>query len=202
VANLLAEIAEAADALTEPYQHLEPIFTVDRHRNRRMKSVHVTRLPGLLGQLAEQFHPGATDEQGTRSTPGSRPPVNLDALSAHTAITIGSTRWMWSLGLDIRNTPASNIRALVGAASTMDSDTQRALLAELRQWRHQAEVLTGWVSAPYAPHGPCPQCEAVGGLRVRLDVHTATCLRCAAWWTPDTIDELAEHIRTLTSVSA
>jgi len=199
-ANLLADIADAADDLTEPHQHLEPIYEWTAQRNRRQVRVHRVRLPSLLDQLAAMFAPGSAGEQGGRGVPGSRPPLRLDAVSVHSFIGAGAARWAWSLRLEIRDTTASTIRGLVGAAGVMDSDTQVSLLGELCQWRHQAQVLTGWKTPPYRPFVACPLCDRVGGLRVHLGTQTAACVRCWATWTPDTVGVLAAHVLERTSV--
>lgn len=201
--RMLADIAETADALTDSSQHLEPIYTTDGSRNRKLTHVHRVTLPGLLAQVHDLFEPGSKSEDSGSSTPSSRPPLNVEAASLHLQVTLAVTRWCWSLGLEIRDTVESNIRALVGAAASMDSDTQDALLSEMRSWRRRSAILTGWQTPPWRPRCSCPVCGTVGTLVVRLDLREAYCsswepqtqTQCEGWWDEETIGVLADHVR-------
>src|SRR5262249_32318364 len=105
---MIADIAEAADALTDSSQHLEPIYTLDRSRNKKLTHVHRVTLPGLLAQVHELFEPGSKPSDGGSSTPSSRPPLNVEAASLHVQVTLAVSRWCWSLGLELRDTVESN----------------------------------------------------------------------------------------------
>jgi hypothetical protein len=195
-ASLLSRIAETADLLTDPRPHVERSKVWDSNRNAKWR-VHKTVQPGLLAQLYESVIPGR-GELDSRGKPGSRPPLALEALSAHTVITIAVTRWCWSLHLDLRDTPESNIRALVGAAAILDDDTARTLYTEMRTWRRTCAVLTGWEQLWQPDKIPCPvvDCGTLNSLRVNLTTQTALCVACRASWDADdgTIGILADYI--------
>jgi hypothetical protein len=197
----LVDVPTAADALTEPYKHREQIPYWDTNRNRKFRD-HVEAFPSLLDQLAAAAFPG-TSEPGAGDH-ASRPPADLEAVACHTAITIGSVKWVHRLRLEARSTVASNLRALVGA--TMTSDQRTDLLRELRAWVAWAETITKWRNQPYAPTAPCPllktndqgeeePCNTRGTIRVRLDTKTAVCLNCRGTWDESNIGLLGEHVR-------
>lgn len=193
----LLTIADAADRLTEPYKHREQVPYWDANRNRKFRD-HVEPFPSLLDQVAAAANPG-TSEPGAGEH-ASRPPADLEAVACQAAIAIGAIKWAWRLGLDVRSTTASNLRALVGA--TMTSDQRADLLRELRAWVAWAETVTKWRNPPYAPTAPCPllteadePCNARGTLRVRLDTKTAVCLQCKGTWDETNIGLLGEHVR-------
>lgn len=204
-AQLLRDIADTADALTEPHQHLEPVYDYDHHRNRRMKRVYATVQPGLLGALAEAVEP-ATKPEGEGRPAGFRsaPPLCLEAVSRLAVIQLGVIRWCWSLHIELRDTTESNLRGLVGAAGNMDPDTQTVFLDELRQWRTWCAVMTGWQSPAYAPAVPCPVdgCAQRNTLRINLARKTGMCTHCHATWDETTIGILADYIRTSTDKEA
>ncbi|WP_328382957.1 hypothetical protein OHQ88_10625 [Micromonospora zamorensis] len=193
-------IVDLADELTEPHQHVERFAVWDDNRNKKIRT-HVTIQPGLLAQLHDSVSEPISEDGGvgTRRPPASRPPLALEALSKHTAIVIGVTRWCWSLRLDLRDTAESNIRAIVGKAPELDDDTRQTLLTELRQWRRWCAVLTGWENDLFAPRVPCPVCEKVGTLRVNLKAKAAFCnnMDCLAGWSDEdgSLYVLADHIR-------
>jgi hypothetical protein len=199
---MLQDIADTADALTEPHQHLEPIWDYDQHRNKRMRRVFATVQPGLIRALVEAVTP-ATKPDGDVRPAGYRsaPPLCLEAVSRLAVIQIGVVGWCWSLKVDIRDTTESSLRGLVGAAPTMDSDTQATFLDELRQWRTWCAVMTGWQSPAYSPAVTCPvdQCGKPNTIRINLTRKTGMCTACHATWDEDTIGILADYIRTTTS---
>lgn len=207
-AQMLADIAALVEELCDPHQHTEPIHDRDHHRNRRMRRAWTTTHPGLLAQLAEAVTDATSvteDGPTSRGVPRSRPPGSWEALAAHSAITVAVHRWCWRLRLDPRDTAENTIRLLVGAVPT---DQLGCLLADLRSWRHQAAVMTGWTTPAYAPSVPCPMCETPGSLRVNLARQVAVCtnralddngaLVCGASWEPDSIGLLARYIAALT----
>lgn len=203
----LDDIAALADELTNPHQHTERVPYWDGNRNRKWRE-HRTVQPGLLAQLAEVWESGArvqiTEEGGGRPIPTSRPPASIDAASVHIQITIGAVRWCWSLQLAVRATVEGNLRALVGAAGSLDDDTRIALADELRHWRNAASVLTGWRTPPYQPYVPCPEtdCRRRGKLRVNLERRTAMCLACGSVWGTDQIEAIADYVRKVTEEAA
>jgi len=198
----VSELLAAADELTDPRRHVEVITASwwDRHRNRKTKVVRrVTTLPSLLDQLAEAVHPGETytEGEGTRPGFGSRPPARIDAIDRLLAITAGSARWVLSLGLSVRPTVHGNVRTLVGASGTLDSDTLDALIFEVTTWRTWAATVTGWQRPPWRPRVACPICDRLGSLRIRLEQKTACCMDCGEVWSESDgrIFLLADHIR-------
>lgn len=196
----VSDLLAAADELTDPRRHVEVLTASwwDNNRNRKTKVIRrVTTLPSLLDQLAEAVVPGETYIEGEGARPGfgSRPPARLDAIDRLLAITEGSARWVLSLGLSVRASVHGNVRALVGASGTLDSDTLDALTYEVTTWRTWAATVTGWQRPPWRPRVPCPICDRVGSLRIRLDQSTACCMDCGEAWDADRIGLLAEHIR-------
>src|SRR6266545_4340007 len=164
MASSLQDIADVADELTDPHPHLEKIYTTTTSRHRRLTHLHKTTQPGLLTQLRDAVLPAATqDAPSRRGIPRSQPPLPLEALSLLVVI-------------------------VVGAAATLDSDTQAALLDELRRWRTWCAVMTGWQSPLYQPHAPCPHCDQRGTLRVNLARQSAFCT--TKTWSP----ERGEHL--------
>lgn len=185
--DILADLRDCCDALTEPYQSRSPRWEWDHNRHRKPLPDHVVTLPGLLQQLADMAYPGRPTESGDfvmRPIPGSRPPLQLRAVSAHAHITIGIVRWCWSLQLELRDTAESNLRQVLAAAGRQDRETQIALLDEVRSWRRQAEVITGWRDPDPELQVPCPGCGE-RGLRVSIADRTARCTNCRTRWAED-----------------
>lgn len=195
--DLLLDIAEAADELTNPRQHTEILEAWDRNRNLKRRR-RTTTMPSLLTQLAQAIIPGEAyteDDPTAASSFGPRPPARLDAIDRLLAITAASARWCASLHLRLRDQPERNIRALVGAAAVLDSDTMRTLRDDLHTWRTWAATVTGWQRPPDTPRAPCPLCEHYSTLRVRLDRYTACCLHCGGAWDHANIGLLADYVR-------
>jgi hypothetical protein len=201
-ARLLQDIADAADGLTETFETSEPIPYWDHNRNRKFDRIRI-RHPSVLDQLAKAAFPGVGEKVSGGRHHGSRPPADLEAVACHVAISVGAADWAWRMHSEIRDTEASTIRGLVGAASNADSDMQYALRSALRGWLAWAQTVTGWRSYPHTPVAPCPllredthePCAARGSIRVRFDTKTAVCLDCGGTWDKDTIGLLAEHER-------
>lgn len=205
--DILADIAAVADELADGSQHTERIPYWDRHRHRQFRP-HTVVLPGLLDQLYEAVYPAA-GQSGDRRPPDSRPPLSIEALGTHTAITAYATGWCVRAGLTSRGTATANVRQLVGAASTLPSDQQRALLADLRRWRTWCAVMTGWERVDAYPSVPCPVCTTVGTLRVNLTAGRGYCtnqtrkddgtLVCGSTWSMDdgSLPVLGRHITTV-----
>ncbi len=200
---MLQDIADVADALTEPHRHLEPVYDTDRHRNRRLRRVWPSSQPGLLQALWEAIEPGRAAVDKGRPAGGYRsvPPLCLEAVSRYVSIQIGVVRLCWSLDVRLRDSTASSIRALVGAAALADSEAQAFVLGELRTWRTWCAVMTGWQTPAYAPTVPCPACDRANALRINLGRKTAMCIACDACWDPGTIGVLANYIRAATEAA-
>lgn len=200
--EMLADIADLASDLCDARKHREPYHVWSVSRNKVPK-FHETTRPGLLAELHEMFTPGVAEEMGSAGY-GSRPPLNVEAASLYMVISGAAFRWIWSLRLELRATVEGNIRALVGAAGTMDSDTQTALLSEMRSWKRRAAIVTGWETAPWRPNVPCPHCDSVNTLVVNLASKSGFCNAwlptetrwCGAVWDESTIGVLADHVRT------
>jgi len=200
--TMLDAIRDLADQLTEPHMHREP-YTLWVNRNRKTLH-HVTVQPGLLAQLYQSVIPASSSgDAPAGGVPGSRPPLALEALSRHDEIAMLVMGWCEELRLPLRVSVESNVRALVGAAPTLDNEGQRDLLAALRRWRHWCAVLTDWEHL-YQPRGiPCiaitdgVQCEQSNTLRINLTAKTAMCKACGATWSDDdgSISVLADYIR-------
>jgi hypothetical protein len=192
----MADLLAAADELTDPRRHVEVISGWTKSRNRVTRR-RITTLPSLLDQLAEAVHPGETYIENDSARPGfgSRPPARLDAIDRLLAIEAGAARWVTSLRMSLRADTAGNIRALVGICGTLDSNTLAALHTEVTTWRSWAATVTGWQTPPWRPRVPCPVCDTIGSLRIRLDRKTACCMDCGDSWDEQSIGLLAEHIR-------
>jgi hypothetical protein len=197
----LVDLLAAADALTDSRRHTE-VITGHHWENRNKKITTVRRtttVPSLLAQLAEAIHPGEVYVENDSSRPGFRstPPARLDAIDRLLTIDAAAARWVTSIGLTLRSDTAGNIRALVGVAQTLDSDTLDALYTEVTNWHAWAATVTGWQTPPWRPRVPCPVCDVLGSLRIRLDRKTACCMDCGEGWDEPTgtIWLLADHIR-------
>jgi hypothetical protein len=202
--NLFDQIADTADALTEPYLHSEPVTTWDKNRHRKTRR-HTVVLPGLLAQLHQSVIPASSSgcDAPSGGVPGSRPPLAVEALSRHDEIAMAVLRWCTSLRLDTRVSVESNVRSLVGAAAGLDYDTAAVLLDEMRQWRRWCLVLTGWEQIYCPARVPCPidGCGMYNTLRINLTNSTALCRACDAYWTSDAEEDagaigvLADYIK-------
>lgn len=203
MADTLTDIAEAADALTNPTHHAEPRWEWDANRNRKTLPPHVTVVPSLIQQLREHAEPGVDGEQGGAGGPRSVP-VAIDAVSLLAAIGLGAAMRAkrWGINLDERTTPEEHLRGLVGLAGRRASDEQIELRRELRSWQWQAEIITGWRSPPRELIAPCPQCSSRGTLLAYAaeDNPRARCVGCGAGWAEipqrdeGSIRMLAEHV--------
>lgn len=193
------DLRDTADALTEPSIHREPVFEWVK-RNRRKVRDHKTVQPGLLAQLYRSVIPSnsLSDDAGGGGKPRSRPPLAVEALSAHTQISVDVRRWCTSLGLPPRDTVESDIRQLAGKAMSFDEGTARALLAELHRWRRWCLVLTGWEQVRVIRDVVCPRdgCGQAGTLRVNLTTVSAMCRHCGGVWGEDDggIGVLIRHV--------
>jgi hypothetical protein len=197
MSDLMADIADSADELTNPMRIVERIPDTNPYRHKRLRRVWIVTLPSLLDQLAQAIRPGESyvEDETTRGAFASRPAARLDAVDRFLAIEAGAAMWCATARLQLRVDPAGNIRALVGAAPNLDSGRQRDLRSDLRAWRTWAATVTGWEHPPHVPRAPCPLCDAKGTLRMRLDRNTACCMACGSAWDVTNIGLLTEHIK-------
>lgn len=203
MSDTLTDIAEAAQALTDPRSHAEPRWEWDANRNRKPIKPHITTVPGLIQQLRDQAEPGVDGEAGGAGGAKSVP-VAIDAVSLLASISFGAAMRakQWGVNLDERTTPEEHIRGLVGLASRRNSDEQIELRRELRSWAWQAEIITGWRTPPRELVAPCPQCGSRGTLLAYAaeDNPRARCVGCGAAWAEipqrdeGSIRILAEHV--------
>lgn len=201
----LVEIAELAEELCDARQHTERIHEWTKARNRKLTKVYITVQAGLIEQLRDAITAAVApdDEGGRHGIPASRPPLLLEALARHIAISTAVNEWIHWLQLENRPTVEANIRALVGAAPTMDNLGRHAILADLRRWRTWAAVMSGWATAPLQPHVACPNpdCATMSSLRVYPDRKAGFCVACQHIWDDrdGTINLLARYIKTETA---
>lgn len=189
--RLLADIAEHADALTDPRPHVE-VLAADSGRGKPVR--RSTVVPGLLAQLAGAAEPGVDGQTGGHGGAESCP-VTIDAVSLHAAISYGAAKRILDHNLTPRPTVESNVRAVVGLAGDLDSDELRQVRDELGSWRRQAEVITGWRTPARELPAPCPSCETKGTLLARVDPRQeAWCVACGARWGVDEVGVLARHV--------
>lgn len=183
--DLLADLADTCDALCDPTQIRHPQWYWDENRNKKNLPDHIVVLPGLIARLAEVVYPGSTpDSDGTsRPVPSSRPPLRTDAASAYLAIHMATARWSISLSLELRDTIESSIRQLLGRISREDSDTQLALLTEMRSWQRQCEIICGDRQPDPQLQVPCPNPDCgERRLRVNMTDLKARCENCGDRW--------------------
>lgn len=192
MSDVLGQLRDVVDALTNPSQHRTPRHTwpADRRKRHKVKLAdHVTIVPGLLTQLAAMAFPlgaGGDDGGGARAVPQSRPPGNPRAIAAYLDIHAAADRWSADLGCSPRATLASTVRGMLGAAPAQPHDVQRRLLRDLDEWLAQCMVITGVAVPDPVLAVPCPA-DLCGArtLRVDLDKGTVRCLSCGARWARD-----------------
>lgn len=208
--TVLSDIADLAELLCDPHQHTEQVPYWDANRNKKFRR-HVTVQDGLLKQLHEAVSRQAGNDDSRAGGSGSRPPLQLEALSKHAEIQVAVVRWCWELRVELRDTLESDVRGLVGAAGNAASEVQGDLRADMRRWRTWCEVMTGWETVFSPKDVPCPVvgCGTVGTLRVLLAAKRAFCrnpavdeddeLVCGGTWEEANIGVLADYIRSLTA---
>lgn len=202
----LVTIADDVGQLVEAGLNAERFARYDEVRRKHLPSkLHLTRHPSLLDQLRAAAQIGGTGSDGPMGAGyESRPAARIEAIDRLHAIDQDVDDWLVrKLNVHVqRDTLEDNLRALVGAASTLDSPGQHKLAREVCRWLTWARVVTGWESAPWKPNAPCPMCEARGGLRVRLEDREAACLECGETWDNTTIGLLADTLREANAAQA
>lgn len=199
------DIRDTADALTEPSIHREPVPYWDHNKHRRFRHYQTVQ-PGLLAQLHQAVHPScstAASEAPGGGKPGSRPPLAVEALSAHAEIVDHIRTWCAGYGLQLRPTGESNLRQLSAKAMSFDEPTARTLLTDLRRWRRWCLVMTGWEKVVALRSVACPECAAAGTVRVNLTTTSALCRACVATWSDDdgNLGVLIRHVATNTAAA-
>ena len=189
--TLMDRLKRSIDELAYPYSHRERL-----QRSGGKAAWHITKHPPLIVQLRSH---GKDDDGPTagcdRPAYGSAPPVGLHEIDRHAAIQTGCLSWLARMEVAARASLEESLRALVGGAAMLDSDALSDLVADVWAWRCWARTITGWDQPPWKPHGPCPVCRAIGGLRVREAARCATCVECWAYWDRASIIQLADYIR-------
>lgn len=209
--DMLAELRDTADALTNPTPVRNPRHTRDASGERIRLEDHTTVVPGLIAQVADLVWPaGGQDSESARPVPSSRMPGNPQASALHLDIWFSVARWHLRWCMTTRDTLESSIRQLLAKVLAEDSDTQEEFLTQLRSWRHRCEVVLREAFNDPQVQSPCPV-EGCGSrtLRVNIERKTARCTTCRARWaeTPDpdrgiwSIVGLADHIQTYETAS-
>lgn len=199
LADTPTDLIDYITALCDPTTHGEAYLTPNRNNDGSTTFItqrHRTTSPPLLEQLWATVEASGSTEGGQRSF-ASKPSARLDAIDAANDIEAGVFAWLTRLGHrpdDMGDTLAA-VRHLGALAAGVDRDTHRVIESDVRSWWVRARVLTGWDSPAWRPNNTCPLCGVKGGLRVRLDHHSATCTECRQTWDPSTIGLLADHIR-------
>lgn len=211
--RVMAELAALAEELCDPHQHVEVIWDTTEHRHKRMRRAWTTVQDGLLAQLREIGHEGlkvgGSSSSGGRL--GSKPPGLFEAMARHVYIAATVAAWCQCTGAPLRIRVEDNLRALLGVAPRMDDDTLLRFAREVRYWRGQAAVATGWVAAPFHPWIACPRCGRHSTLSISLtedgrNARAAYCINtdrdqvtgellCGASWSEEAIGVLVAHIR-------
>lgn len=208
----LVDIRDAAEALTDPYSHVEPRWEWDANRHRKPLPSHRVTLPGLIQQLRDMTEPGSGEEgAAAKSIPEPKPPVSLDAVSLLAVIHVGVGRRIIEYRILFRDQPRAlvrldgigsvedNIRDLVGVAQFLDYDNQRILASELRSWRNQAEVVCRWRNGALELVCPCPTqldgCGARGTLLANPETEAVWCIACGREWAPEDSKPVFDHYR-------
>lgn len=200
----LVEIAELAEELCDPTEHVEQIYGWTKQRNRKLLRTHRTTQAGLLQQLRVAVaHGGHTEQEGIKTVPSSKPPLLIEALGRMISIEISVNEWISGQRLVNRGRAEPNIRALVGAAGGFDEGIRRMLLSDLRRWRGWAAVMSGWALPPYSPDVKCPvsDCGERATIRIVLERKTGICMACETRWDDrdGSINVLARYIEAETA---
>lgn len=199
------DLAAIADELCDPIRTVERIVERDESKHlvgrkgRAPRRIWTAVFPSLLDQLAQAVVPGETYAEpetvvGSHQPPGPRDGARIEAVARYLAIQAGAAVWCRTAGVPLREKTAHNIRALVGAAPTLDADDRASLHSDMNRWRTWAAVASGWQRPDDAPRGTCPACGALNTIHVRLSRQMAYCAGCGATWDVDTIGLLAAHM--------
>lgn len=186
-------------ALCDATIHLEAFQILLRNRDGSSTWVtqrHRTTNPSLLEQLWSTVVASNSTESGVRAF-ASKPAARIDSIDVANDIDREAFDWLTRLGRrpDSMTDTIAAVRLIGALARSQDDQMQRDILHDVRSWWIRARVLTGWDSPAWRPDNTCPLCGAKGGLRVRLEARTATCVECREAWDAGSIGLLADHIR-------
>lgn len=197
----LTHLGDLVDQLCDTTTTEIPLHTWSPSRHKRMTAVTTIRHQPLIDALATAIHGrGHSEQGGGRSVPGSRPPLDLGALDRYRAIEQGVDHWRNVFGTARRDNLKSDLRGLVGGASTAYSGLVDQLAAEAGKWVSWCRVIAGWDTPAWRPNAPCPVVDCgAKALRVRLDKRTAICVACGETWGNDRIELLGRHIHATTA---
>lgn len=197
------DLADYIRELTQPHTHVQT-YHHDGAGPEFINARHITRVPSLITQLANNDVPSASVDDGPRAGYASKPAARLEAIAALTDIDLAVNRWI----VDIGDQPAhlDTARALQQLHSLMasaDQVTRRDVEHDVRRWWTRARIVTGWDAPAWTPDNTCPSCGERRTLRVRLAEHIGMCTypgddrreACGATWDESTIGLLADHIR-------
>lgn len=194
-ALLLEQLHAAVDALTMPRRTVEHVRTGWTSSRHPVTTQHAVVHPPLLDALAAAAMPagGGGDEQGPRSVPGSRPPVDLDAVSL--LHEIQREVWAWRQTLVVAAAPlAALIQGFGARGREIDAETLTELSGAARRWVVWAEQGAHERAPLYRPDAPCLVCDRRHGLRVSVEEKRAWCVHCQEWWDEDSIGVLGAHV--------
>jgi len=187
---LTARLLGSLDALAYDHTHTETCPSDDGGVRR-----HTSRHPPLVTQLRDTGRTTSEEGPGARAGYDSALPVRVDAVDRLAAIADGAREWLARMGIRPRGDALADLRAIPGGLPVLLYDDLDALTREARAWWCWARTVTGWDSPPWTPHAPCPVCETLGGLRVRLATRTGVCVDCGASWDRDTVEVLGRWVR-------
>lgn len=195
------DVFDMAAELTRPHQHRETYTS--RVGETTFSRGHITRVPALLDQLQHAAPSGA----GTTRAAGyeSRPAARIEALDALIWVDREASAWLRDLGQDDPDTTAACVRQLAALYPSLDvcgrvpkkprCCTRHDVERDVRRWYTQARIVTGWDVPAWRPDSTCPNCEARGSLRVRLEDRFAMCTDCRETWDATSYQQLANHVR-------
>lgn len=191
-----ATLTQAAADLTEPHTQTHQRWRWDHNNNKKPAGSYQLHLPALLPQLSVVTGLSAgTALTGTHAgqSPGPRPPVQLEALSAHAEISTAVMQWMGRLDQDWRSGGVlPNLRALAYVGWWSEPGIGRELTADVIRWRDTCLVLTG-AEKVFSPRSiACPSCMRYGVLRINLTARAALCRACRSTW--NTVGALAAQV--------
>lgn len=190
------ELADYVRELTLVHRHTETYQV--REAGTWVSRRHHTSSPSLLTQLWANDTPNAAEAGGgARPGYGSKPAAGLESLDAAQRIDVEASAWVRRLGQDDQGGTVACVLRLNGLAASVDHDTRKAILRDVRRWWTQARIVTGWDSPAWTPDNTCPICSERGTLRVRLSDRIAMCTsqECRTTWDETNLGLLADHIR-------
>lgn len=163
-------------------------------------TTRIMRVPALLDQLDGNLVPASNGQsEGGSGGRGfeSTLPCRVDALDALDLIGRQAAQWLAYIGRRTNGTTRADLRELVEAVDDLDvpDDDLPALAREVHRWATCARTVTGQDGRPWQPHVPCPECEELDTLKIKLAASTAYCAACHMTWDADDIADLAEQVR-------